>query len=188
MNFGNFAIKDGGSKEIPKPNQQNMGEVDKSIDIDKPLDYNKKELTPLTEKEKEKLKEETGWSSEIIDTIASKEEAEIYKNASLEEREINGKKCLVKTDIDMEQKDEYGRSNKERMEAGLAPLDKDGKPTELHHMGQKKDGPLVELTREEHRGKGNDTVLHDKSKQSEIDRSDFQGQKANHWQERAQNS
>lgn len=184
-----FDMKDTVSKEIIKPRLlQNAGDIDKSIDIDKPLDYNRRELTPLTKEDKEKLKRETGWGDEIIDTIGSKEEAEIYRNAPLEEREVDGKRCLVRTDIDMEQKDEYGRTNKERMEAGLAPLDKNGKPIELHHMGQKKDGPLVELTGEEHRGKGNDTVLHDKSKPSEIDRVAFQGEKEGHWQERAQNA
>ena len=137
---------------------------------------------------KEKLKAETGWSDEIIDAIGSQEEAEIYKNSGLIEAEVNGQKCLIRTDIDMDQKDEFGRTNKERMQEGKAPLDKDGKPIELHHIGQKSDAPLAELKREEHRGKGNDAILHDKNKNSEIDREVFATQRTEHWKSRSDNA
>ena len=42
------------------------------------------------------------------------EEGEIYKKAGLQEAEIDGKKCLIKSDIYWNQKDEFGRTNKER--------------------------------------------------------------------------
>ena len=112
----------------------------------------------------------------------------MYKKAGLEEREINGKPCLIRDDLDLEQKDEFGRTNKERMENGLAPLDKNGKPIELHHIGQKSDSPLAELTQEEHRGKGNDGILHDKNKDTEIDRIAFREEKEEHWKTRAGNA
>lgn len=139
----------------------------------------------LTDEEKKELKEETGWSDEIIDAIHSKEEAEIYKKAGLKEAEINGKKCLIRDDIDMDQKDELGRTNKERMENGLSPITKTGETVELHHIGQKADSPLAELTTQEHRGKGNDTILHDKQKTSEIDREAFKTEREEHWESRA---
>lgn len=142
----------------------------------------------LTEDEKRELKEETGWSDEIIDSIGSKEEAEIYKKAGLKEAEINGKKCLIREDIDMNQKDELGRTNKERMENGQPPITKNGETVELHHIGQKADSPLAELTTQEHRGKGNDTILHDKQKESEIDRTAFSKERENHWEARAEES
>ena len=82
----------------------------------------------------------------------------------MKEEDINGKKCLIRSDIDMEQKDEFGRTNKERMENGNAPLTESGETVELHHIGQKQDSPLAELTTQEHRGKGNDTILHDKQR------------------------
>ena len=138
----------------------------------------------LSDDEKQRIKEETGWSDEIIDAISSMEEYEIYKKADLEEKEINGKKCLVRKDIDLEQKDSMGRTNSERMEKGLPPLDKNGRPIELHHIGQKSDSPLAELTTSEHRGKGNDTVLHDKKKESEIDRDKFAEERSEHWKNR----
>lgn len=142
----------------------------------------------LTEAEKEKLKEETGWSDEIVDSTRSVEEAEIYKNADLKEEDINGKKCLIRNDIDMEQKDEFGRTNKERMENGNAPLIESGETVELHHIGQKQDSPLAELTTQEHRGKGNDTILHDKQKETEIDRGEFAKERKQHWESRAENA
>jgi hypothetical protein len=136
----------------------------------------------LTGEDREKIKQETGWSDEIVDATKTKEEYEIYKNAGLKEVEINGKPCLIRTDIDLEQKDELERTNKDRMEQGLAPLDKKGNSIELHHIGQKFDSPLAELTSEEHRGKGNDAILHDKIKESEIDRRVFQKEKEEHWE------
>lgn len=142
----------------------------------------------LTEAEKEKLKEETGWSDETVDSTRSVEEAEIYINADLKEEDINGKKCLIRSDIDMEQKDEFGRTNKERMENGNAPLTESGETVELHHIGQKQDSPLAELTTQEHRGKGNDTILHDKQKETEIDRCEFAKERKQHWESRAENA
>lgn len=132
----------------------------------------------LTDGEKQKIKEETGWSDEIVDYIRSMKEYEIYKNAGLEEREINGKKCLPRNDIDLEQKNiikdknsqEKVITNRELMAKGYAPLDKNGKSIELHHIGQKSNSPFAELTKTEHIRNGNDTILHDKNKESEIDR------------------
>ena len=142
----------------------------------------------LTDEEKTKIKEETGWSDEIVDAIGSWKEYEIYKNANLIEAEIDGKKCLIRNDINWNHKDEMGRTNKERAEQGLSPINKDGKVIELHHIGQHSNSPLAELTQEEHRGKGNDGILHDKTKESEINRQAFAEERSNHWSARAQES
>lgn len=92
---------------------------------------------------------------------------------------------MIRDDIDMDQKDELGRTNKERMANGLSPITKTGETVELHHIGQKADSPLAELTTQEHRGKGNDTILHDKQKPSEIDREAFKTEREEHWESRA---
>lgn len=139
----------------------------------------------LTADEKAKIKDETGWSDEIIDAIGSMEEYEIYKKVGLIETEIGGKKCLIRNDIDWDQKDAMGRTNRERAEQGLSPLNKDGKVMELHHIGQHADSPLAELTTDEHRGKGNDIILHNKAKESEIDRQAFTKERSEHWETRA---
>lgn len=140
----------------------------------------------LTDDERARIKEEKGWSDEIINAIGSMKEYEIYKEAGLVEAEINGKKCLIRNDIDWDQKDAMGRTNRERSEQGLSPINKDGKVVELHHIGQHADSPLAELTPEEHRGKGNDTILHDKKKESEIDRFVFAEERSEHWKSRAE--
>jgi hypothetical protein len=139
----------------------------------------------LTPEEKAKILEDTNWSESIVDMIASFEEYEIYKKAGLREAEINGKKCLIRDDIDLEQKDADGISNDDRMKRGLAPITQAGKIVELHHIGQHNDAPLAELTADEHRGAGNDSILHDKTKESEIDRNRFANERGEHWKERA---
>ncbi|MCW9733540.1 HNH/ENDO VII family nuclease [Avibacterium sp. 20-15] len=143
----------------------------------------KEHFTPVKEETIEKLT--LIWPSEIVDMIKSEEEADIYQGASLMPKEINGKFVLCKEDIDLNQKDELGRTNLGRMQQGLAPLDKGGKPIELHHIGQNQNSPLAELTSREHRGPGNHTILHDVKKESEIDRESFKKEKEEHWKERA---
>ncbi|MDY5467358.1 MAG: HNH/ENDO VII family nuclease [Campylobacter sp.] len=140
----------------------------------------------LTDEQKEILKLETNWPDEIINNIGSMEEANIYINANLQVAETNGKPCIKRTDIDSQQEDSMGRTNKQRMEQGLAPLDKNGKPIELHHIGQHAHSPLAELTQQEHRSKDNFSILHDSTKETEIDREQFCGEKARHWKTRSE--
>lgn len=168
-------IKNLTPEQLRESMQRNLNDIDVNYEeID-----DKKE--GLTDEEKSKIKEDTGWSDEIIESIGSWEEFEIYKDAGLTEVDIGGKKCLIKSDIDWDQIDSMGRTNKERAEQGLSPINKDGGKIELHHIGQHADSPLAELTQEEHRGKGNDSILHDKTKESEIDRYAFSRERSEHW-------
>lgn len=148
----------------------------------------------LTEEEKAKIKEETEWSDEIIDNIKNMKQYEVLKNAGLKEVEINGRKCLIKENIDLDYKDEDGVSNRDRMARGLAPLDsRTGKPIELHHLGQKTDSPLVELTEEEHRtgeyedGKKNQSLWHDNTVETEVhgEGNNWDQERKAHWKARA---
>lgn len=145
----------------------------------------------LSDEERASIKEETGWSDEIIDHISSMAEYEIYKNAGLVEADVGGKKCLIRSDIDWDQKDAEGKTNRERVEAKppdgpSAPITKDGELVELHHIGQHQNSPFAELTMDEHRGKGNNTVMHDTTKgETEINRGVFNGEKKEYWQARA---
>lgn len=120
---------------------------------------------------------------EALDEASEKEKA-IYEEANLEKGEVNGREVLQRTDIDYDAVDPLGRTNLERMQQGMPPL-VDGKPIELHHIGQKSDSPLAELTVEEHRGPGNDGILHDKTVESDIDRQEFKKEREDHWKERA---
>jgi hypothetical protein len=112
-------------------------------------------------------------------------EAEIYQEAGLRGEMVEGRGCLVRDDIDLGAVDHWGQTNLERMEQGFAPLDPDGKPYELHHVQQEDQGLLAELTRAEHRGEGNDGILHDRKGPSEIDREAFEEVRADHWRARA---
>lgn len=142
----------------------------------------------LSESEKEKVREaHPDWPDEIIDAIGSLDEYKIYDKANLKYAEINGKPCLIRSDIDMKQKDAFGMTNKERMENGLAPLDKNGEKIELHHIGQKKDSPLAELSYSEHHKDGNYTILHDLNKETEVhgEGNNWKDEREQHWNARA---
>ena len=180
-----FHSQEAAFTEPKKNSETNEG---KESDKDDNTDTN--ENKGLTDEQKEKIKAETGWSDEIINAIRSWEEYEIYKKAGLVEAEINGKKCLIRTDIDWDQKDDDGLTNRERVAMGLAPLDKNGKPIELHHIGQHADSPLAELTRDEHRGAGNDTILHDKTKTTEVhgEGNNWDKERTDYWKDRANNT
>ena len=149
----------------------------------------------LTEIGKNRIKEETGWSDEIIKNIKNLKQYEILKNADLVEVEINGRRCLVKESIDLDYTDEDGVSNRDRISRGLAPLDsKTGKPLELHHLGQKLDSPLVELTEEEHRtgeyekGRKNQSILHDNTIETEVhgEGNNWVQERKSHWKARSE--
>lgn len=158
----------------------------------------------LTAEEKEMIKEETGWSDEIINNIQNMKQYEILKSANLVEVEINGRKCLIRTDIDLDKEWNTGKfdadgnpvyeTNRERMEDGKPPLDGKGRPIELHHLGQKADSPLVELTVEEHRtgeyedGKKNQSLWHDNTKETEVhgEGNSWNQERESHWEARSE--
>ena len=141
------------------------------------------------------IRKETGWASNIISNIDNMDQYSILKNADLIEVQINGKKCLIKNNIDWDFVDEDGISNRSRVSRGLAPLDsKTGKPIELHHLGQKADSPLVELTVEEHRtgyykdGQKNQSLWHDNTIESEVhgEGNSWDQERKAHWKSRAE--
>ncbi|MBS5222087.1 MAG: HNH/ENDO VII family nuclease [Streptococcus parasanguinis] len=142
------------------------------------------EKTPLRRSDKQELISETGWSKNIVDNMRWKEEASVYKDSNLVEKDVNGRPCFQRTDIDYNAKDDFGKTNKERKLDGKAPL-ADGKPVELHHIGQRQDSPLAELTFNEH--KSNFSSLHEVPPQlSQIDRGEFRKEKAEYWRMRGE--
>lgn len=157
-------------------------------ELDRPIvltQNNRLELPSMGDETRERLKEQ-GIPESVLDAMGSEAEAKIYEDARLEPRVINGKDVLIRTDIDYEQKDIDGNTNLERMKMGKAPLDATGKPIELHHIGQQHDSALAELTCKEHSANGNDNVLHNKQKESEINREDFAKERKEHWKARAE--
>ena len=167
--------------------------VNKSISGD--YEFSEVLISYLTDEEKIKVKKETGWPDKIIDCIENMKQYEVLKNADLLEVEINGRPCLIKSDINLDYTDDDGISNRDRIKRGLAPIDeKTGKPLELHHLGQKADSPLVELTIEEHRtgeyedGKKNQTLWHDNTKATEVhgEGNTWDEERKSHWKTRSE--
>ena len=70
-------------------------------------------------------------------------------------------------------------------ERGRAPVGEDDRPVELHHLDQSQgnDSPRAEMTRTDHRGKGNYSKNHTNtgSMPSTVDRAESGEQHVNHW-------
>lgn len=142
--------------------------------------------TELTKEDRVKIKERTGWSDAIVDAIRTKEEAEIYENAGLVEGKVNGKPALLQPDLKPDacyDKKWPDWTNKDLAGDGTPPRSADGKPIELHHIGQNPDSPLAELTHEQHHKNGNFKKLHTFD-DSKIDRGDFNSERVQYWQDR----
>ncbi|WP_262174226.1 HNH/ENDO VII family nuclease [Saccharococcus sp. Marseille-Q5394] len=144
----------------------------------------------LTDGQKLRIKEESGYSDEVIAHISSWEEYEVYSDAGLKETTINGRPCLIR-DIDMDYVDQKtGLTNRELMEKGLSPIDaKTGEKIELHHIGQEADSPFAELTADSEHGKEYKT-LHTKETESWRNDTSLKNQynnveRPNHWKSRA---
>lgn len=158
-----------------------------------------KQYSELTDKQKREIKDETGWSIDIINYIRDLKQYKIYRDAGLIEADIAGRKCLIKEDLDLDYRspktidDNHpeGISNRELMQEGKSPYDaKTGEKIELHHMGQEYDSPLAELCENSEHGDGNDTILHDKAtesfKRDKILKDQYNNiDRPMHWKERS---
>lgn len=189
MNMENlFTLRLDAPCKLAELAQEMPGRTMDLVELDKPIlltQENRETLPPPSIETLDRL-EQHGYPPVVLDMIGSEAEAGIYEEAQLEPAVVNGKEALIRTDINYAQTDLFGETNLERMRAGKAPLDEDGKPIELHHIGQAQDAPLEELTRAEHRCNGNDNILHNKLKESEIDREDFGKQRGEYWKARAE--
>ncbi len=123
-----------------------------------------------------------GFSQSTIKMMRNGKELDIYMKAGLKGRcNVRSKNDLLRP-INLRHKGPDGRTNLARMKDGHAPLDPDNVPYELHHIGQKSDSPLAVLRRQEHRGPGNDKILHPNTKASEVEHgSRWQKQREAFW-------
>ncbi len=165
------------TKTVENPLQQSMNDIkNKSLE----------ELKVENEASTRKIIEaKSTYSNEINVFIRTPSELKVYQEAGLKEATVNDRPVLIDTSIDLSIKDGMGRTNLERMEEGLPPLDKNGESYNLHHIGQKNDSPLAELTNEIH--KKEYSTLHDTSiRESDIDRESFYKERSEHWKARAE--
>ena len=93
-----------------------------------------------------------------------------------------GKKVFQRDDIDWDKKDKTGRTNRNRVQNGLAPIGNDNRSINLHHIGQRDDSSLVEVTASVHQ-KYYSVLLKRKGK-SLINRAAFNKYRYNYWKSR----
>ncbi|MBQ7222791.1 MAG: HNH/ENDO VII family nuclease, partial [Bacteroidales bacterium] len=135
----------------------------------------------LTMNQVAQIQQESGYPLDIIRQFHRVEEYEAFRAAGLQTHMIDGQLALVRTDIDLSIVDDAGRTNLERMKAGLAALDSTGNPFELHHIGQRENGTLAILTRAEH----DNPTIHNFLDRSEINRTDFNKIRQEFWKKMA---
>ncbi len=141
-------------------------------------------LNGLTMNDAARIQKESNYPLELIKQFKSFEEYEVYKNAGLYTKIVNGKLALVRN-IDLEYVSELPTGEKVtnlvRMKKGYAPIDPaTGKAYQLHHINQNSNGTLAILTEAEHQG--NSTILNLFGKESEIDRKAFDAIRKEFWQ------
>lgn len=137
----------------------------------------------LSMNEAAKIQKESGYPLEVIKQFKSYKEYEIYKEAGLYTKMVNGKLALVRN-IDLTYVSELPNGEKVtnlvRMQKGYAPLDPStGKAYQLHHINQDPNGTLAILTEAEHQG--NSSILNIFGKESEIDRKAFEKIRQEFW-------
>lgn len=97
----------------------------------------------------------------------------------------NGLTLMKKGDQDSGKKIADGKVVAPPPQRGCAPIGCDGHPVELHHRNQTPTSPLDEMTRTEHRGKGNFSANHSNTGQepSKIDRTEWKKEQRAYWTE-----
>lgn len=96
---------------------------------------------------------------DVIKEFSSMEQYEICRQAGLTPQMVNGSTALIRP-IDLDQLDDLGRTNLQRMQQGLAALDPSGQSYQLHHIGQQANSTLAILTQAEHLQGGNHSIWH----------------------------
>jgi hypothetical protein len=81
--------------------------------------------------------------------------------------------------------DGRGRSNLERMRGGLAPIGSDGQSINLHHMTQRPQGAIAEMTQSFHKGNHGTIHINPPTIPSGINRREFNKWRSSYWKSRA---
>lgn len=76
-------------------------------------------------------------------------------------------------------------TNIERMELGRAPIGSDGKTINLHHLTQKQDGAIAEVTQTFHQKNYSTIHMNTGELPSTINRSEFASWRKEYWKARA---
>lgn len=154
-------------------------------------------LNGLSMNEAALIQKESGYPLDIIKQFKSMEEYNVYKDAGLTTKMVDGKLALVQ-DIDLNFKsplpkpnDNVIATNLERMQKGLAPIDPaTGEAFQLHHINQEIDGTLAILNPTQHQG--NASILNEAGKigvhnESQLSDSAWRAIRKSFWQDFAAN-
>lgn len=97
---------------------------------------------------------------------------------------FRGQRVYIHDELfDLNQIDNRGRSNRERMKMGLAPIDENGKTINIHHVNQEPDGDLEEILQSVH--SRNTRQLHPyRNQPSRINRREFGKYRRAYWRYR----
>lgn len=99
---------------------------------------------------------------------------------------FRGIKVFQRNDlIDTGLLDKRGRTNLQRMSKGLAPIGPDGKSINLHHLTQRNDGTVAEMTQTFHQENSKRIHINPSSIPSGIDRKEFRRWKKAYWKLRS---
>ena len=138
-------------------------------------------LNGLSMNEAATIQKESGYPLDVIKNFKNMDQYNICKEAGLKPYMVDGKMSLIRK-IDLNFKDELGRTNFQRMKEGLAALDPTtGQAYQLHHVGQQMDSTLAILTEAEHMQNGNNLIWHELGIDSVIKRGVFDKQRISYW-------
>lgn len=140
-------------------------------------------LNGLTMNQAAQIQKETKWPLAAIKNLHSVAESEVYIHAGLTPVHLADDSWIFIKDIDWNLVDDWGRSNITRvLQYKLAPIDSEGLSFEVHHLGQKADGPLAMLTHAEHHNKETYSFIHYAIEGKDITESAWNAQRSRFWQ------
>lgn len=140
-------------------------------------------LSGLTMDEAAIIQKNTKWPLDAIKNINSVAESEVYVKAGLTPTHLKDGSWIFTKKINWDLTDNLGRSNIKRvLEYKLAPIDESGLSYEVHHLGQKANGPLAMLTNAEHHNKDTYSIIHYALEGKDITESALVAQKAKFWE------
>jgi hypothetical protein len=161
-----------------------FGEITDILKPGKELHLKKVEKVVEEAENVKKIEKTVNEASDVTKVAGDTAEdvGKVTKDANKIIVEVDGKRVILDSNtFDPNKIDSVGRTNIERMEQGLAPIGKDGKSVNLHHVDQTDAGPIKEITATEHQK--NYKELHSNTGQepSKIDRKEFGKWKKKYW-------
>lgn len=135
----------------------------------------------LTMNQAAQLQKETKWSTKVLKSLHSPEEAKIYTNAGLKPITLPDGQIVLSQDINWSLVDSNGLSNIERVGKKLAPIDEFGESYEFHHIGMKADAPVALLKKSQHHKAGDYSILHYAEEGKDITEAEWKIQREGIW-------